>query len=112
MRQDLVEGAGKSFLQAVRAKKPHAFFGPENSFIDELQNPRFFAAFLNELENKLRKNYLEAIEDGIPGRSTMNRYELWNSSLSKQKKRLESYNMNPVLLLHSLYKEVADEEVY
>jgi DNA polymerase III subunit gamma/tau len=106
---DLVSQAGECFIKAIQNETPGEFFAEDNPFAKELENPRFFNAFLDATATTLRKSFLQTVETEGADIGAMCRYEVWNRTLDKQRRRTDAYNINPVLLLHSLYREVVVE---
>lgn len=107
---DLVSQAGECFINAIQKRTPGDFFAEDNPFAKELDDPRFFNAFLDTIAVTLRKSFLQTVETGKAEIGAMRTYEVWNRALDKQRLRTDAYNINPVLLLHSLYREVAVKE--
>ena len=98
------------FFTALMPEEADYFFMEDNgeaSYLADLKDHRIFKAFLGELSTYGRNGYLTLVDGGAPGHRDLTRYESWNKTLSKQLQRLESLNMNPGLLLESLYKEMA-----
>lgn len=104
---ELVSSARESFLKAISERTPDIFFADDRPYAKELADGRFFKALLDAVGDSLQERYRRSGVGDFADRDSMRKYELWVSSLRKQQRRMESYNMNPMLLLHSLYKEVA-----
>ncbi len=108
----VLKKASDRFLASLTAREDDYFFTEDDndtSFLSELKDPRIFKALLAELSNQNRKDYLTLVSGGAPDHRDLRRYESWNRAISKQLQRLESLNLNPGLLLESLYKEMATE---
>jgi DNA polymerase III subunit gamma/tau len=107
---DVVKTACDRLFTSLTTEDADYFFMEDNgeaSYLADLKDHRIFKAFLGELSACGREGYLTLVDGGAPAHRDLIRYEAWNKTLSKQLQRLESLNMNPGLLLESLYKEMA-----
>ena len=109
VKPEVVRKACERFLDAVKSGSPDTFFieqPGDEAYLSHLEDSKAFRSFLIELGNELHKGYRESAESK-PGHRDLRRYEIWNNSLAEHLRRLESFNMNPSLLVHSLYREIA-----
>lgn len=109
VKPDVVRKARDHFLDSVKSRLPEAFFveqAGDEGYLSYLEDGNVFRSFLIELSNELHKGYRESVENE-QDHGDLKRYEMWSSSLAKHLRRLESFNMNPSLLVHSLYREIA-----
>ena len=107
---DVVKKACDRFFTSLIKDEADYFFSEDDgdaSYLADLKDDRIFKAFLSELSKYSRRSYLTLAGSGAPDHRDLTRYESWNKTLSRQLKRLESLNMNPGLLLESLYEEMA-----
>ena len=105
---DVIHKACERFLDAVKSGLPDTFFMEQpgdEAYLSRLEDSNVFRSFLTELSNELHKGYRESLESK-PEHRDLKRYEIWNNSLAEHLRRLESFNMNPSLLVHSLYREI------
>ena len=106
---EVIKKACNRFLKSIVEGSSDIFFTADDGeadYLKELNDPKVFRSLLLELNNEIRRKFLES-DYALHASRDMKRLKLWNEALTEQVRRLESLNMNPSLLLHSLHREMA-----